>query len=290
MNETIAVGLHQPNGPVGLAGGRVAVLEEEGNHRCLQVIETDGKRREIWRSTGRPAGLAVDGDGCFWVAGGPENSLIRISPQGDAMQLIEGGPSGPFIFPHDLAFGPDGLLYMTDSGVRISDLMEDGGIRPDFLEASYDGRVYQIDPVNGRVMRSLAAGLLLPSGIAFDSAGLLYYSEVLTGNIYRQIVGGRQEVFAHALRSPMADRLKGPIGMAFDRDNTLYCAIYGQGDVCLIDTTGKISGHIPTNGALPTNIAFTPDGRHALITEQEHGVIERITAPKPGLALHMPRM
>ena len=156
MNETIAVGLHQPNGPVGLAGGRVAVLEEEGNHRCLQVIETDGKRREIWRSTGRPAGLAVDGDGCFWVAGGPENSLIRISPQGDAMQLIEGGPSGPFIFPHDVAFGPDGLLYMTDSGVRISDLIEDGGIRPDFLEASYDGRVYQIDPVNGRVMRSLA--------------------------------------------------------------------------------------------------------------------------------------
>lgn len=290
MNETIAVGLHQPNGPVGLTDGRVAVLEEGGNRHCLLIIEADGKRREIWQSSGRPAGLAVDGDGCFWVAGGPDNSLIRLSPEGDAIQVIEGSPSGPFLFPHDLAFGPDGLLYMTDSGIRISDLIEDGAIRPDFLEASYDGRVYQIDPVKGRVMRSLAAGLLLPCGTAFDSAGLLYYSEVLTGNIYRQVVGGRQEIFAHALRSPMDGRMKGPIGMAFDRDDTLYCAIYGQGDVCLIDTSGRISGHIPTNGPLPTNLAFTPDGRHVLITEHEHGAIERITAPRPGLPLHRPRI
>lgn len=290
MNETIAVGLHLPNGPVGLTDGRVAILEEDGSRRCLSIIEADGSRHEIWQSSGRPAGLAVDGEGCFWIAGGPDNSLIRLSPEGAPLRVIEGGPSGPFLFPHDLAFGPDGLLYMTDSGIRISDLIEDDGIRPDFLEASYDGRVYQIDPVNGRVMRALANGLLLPCGIAFDSAGLLYYSEVLTGNIYRQIVGGRQELFAHALHSPIADRLKGPVGMAFDRDGTLYCAIYGQGDICLIDAAGRISGHIPTNGSLPTNIAFTPDGRHVLITEQQHGAVERITAPKPGLPLHMPKV
>lgn len=288
MNETIAAGLHQPDGPVGLQDGRIALLETEGDRRCLAIIEPGGERREVCRIGGRPTGLAVDGNGCFWVAGGPENSLLRLSPEGRTLQVIEGGDTGPFILPHDLAFGPDGLLYMTDAGVRISDLVIGQTVRPDFLNAPYNGRVYQIDPADGRVLRPLASGLLLASGIAFDSNGSLYYSEMLTGNIYRQVIGGRQELFAHALRSPVAGQMKGPAGLAFDRDDTLYCAINGQGDICLIDTSGKISGHIRTNGARPSNIAFTPDGKYALITEQENGVVERITAPRPGLALHRP--
>jgi len=288
MNETIAVGLHQPDGPVGLQDGRVALVEMEDGHRCLTVLEQDGRRREICRPGGRPTGLATDGDGCFWVAGGPENSLVRLSPEGRMLQMIEGSDRGPFVLPHDLAFGPDGLLYMSDSGVRIADLVIGQTIRPDFLNAAYNGRIYQIDPADGRVLRSLATGLLLASGIAFDSKGMLYYSEMLTGNIYRQVVGGRQEVFAQALRSPIGGSLRGPVGLAFDRDDTLYCAIYGQGDISLIDASGKVSGHIRTNGALPSNVAFTPDGKHVLITEQQHGAVERIPAPKPGLALHRP--
>jgi gluconolactonase len=288
MNETIAAGLHQPEGPVGLPDGRVALLEMEDDRRCLTIIGADGKRREVCRPGGRPTGLAVDGNGCFWVAGGPENSLVRLSPEGRMLQMIEGSEAGPFVLPHDLAFGPDGLLYMSDSGVRVADLIIGQTIRPDFLNAAYNGRVYQIDPADGRVLRTLATGLLLANGIAFDSNGLLYYSEMLTGTIYRQVVGGRQEVFAHPLRSPTGGRLKGPAGMAFDRDDTLYCAIYGQGDICLVDPSGKISGHIRTNGALPSNVAFTPDGKYLLISEQEHGVIERIPAPRPGLALHRP--
>jgi gluconolactonase len=289
MNETIAAGLHLPDGPVGLADGRVAITEMEDDRGSVTIVDAGIKRRDVFRpGGGRPSGLAIDGDGCFWVAGGPENSLVRLSPQGRTLQVIEGSEDGPFIFPNDLAFGPDGLLYMTDSGVEISNLLEGVGIRPDFMSAPYNGRVYQIDPREGRVLRTLATGLLLANGIAFDAEGVLYYSETLTGNIYRQVIGGRQEMFAHTLRSPMKERLKGPAGMAFDRGGTLYCAIYGQGDVCLIGRSGAISGHIPTNGLLPANIAFTLDGKYALITEQERGVIERIPAPRPGMPLHMP--
>ncbi|MET0749264.1 MAG: SMP-30/gluconolactonase/LRE family protein [Rhizobium sp.] len=290
MNETIAAGLQQPDGPVGLADGCVALVEMDDDRRCLAIIEADGRRREVCKPGGRPTGLALDGDGCFWVAGGPDNSLVRLASDGRLLQMIEGSDSGPFVLPHDLAFGPDGLLYMSDSGVRIADLLIGRTIRPDFLNAAYNGRIYQIDPGEGRVLRSLATGLLLANGIAFDSSGRLYYSEMLTGNIYRQVPGGRQEIFAHALRAPNGGRLKGPAGLAFDREDTLYCALYGQGDICLIDPSGKISGHIRTNGALPSNLAFTPDGKHLLITEQEHGVVERIPAPRPGLALHRPKI
>jgi gluconolactonase len=288
MNETIAVGLHQPHGPVALPDGRVAFVEMEDIRGSLAIIENDGCRREVCRPGGRAAGVAMDGDGCYWVAGGPENSVVRISPEGRTLQLIEGADDGPFLFPHDLAFGPDGLLYVTDSGVRISDLIDGVDIRADFIEASYNGRVHQIDPVEGRVLRTLATGLLLANGIAFDTEGLLYYSETLTGNIYRQIVGGRQEIFAHVLPSPTTDKLRGPCGMAFDRSGILYCAMYGQGEISLVDQSGKLMGHIRTNGARPGNIAFALDGKYALITEQDHGAIERIPVPRPGLPLHMP--
>jgi gluconolactonase len=288
MNETIAVGLHQPQGPVALRDGRIAFVELEDNKRSLSVIENNGSQREICRPGGRPAGLAIDNDGCFWVAGGPENSVVRLSPDGKTLKIIDGAPNGPFLFPHDLAFGPDGLLYLTDSGVRISDLIDGTDIRADFIDASYNGRVYQIDPVEGKVLRTLATGLLLANGIAFDAEGLLYYSETLTGNIYRQVVGGRQEIFAHVLQSPAADQLKGPCGIAFDRSGILYCAIYGQGEISLVDQCGKLIGHIRTNGMRPGNIAFAPDGKYALITEQDHGAIERIPVPRPGLPLQMP--
>ncbi|MBB4567358.1 SMP-30/gluconolactonase/LRE family protein [Rhizobium leucaenae] len=287
MNETIATGLRQPEGPVALMDGRIALVETDESRRCLTMIAA-GARREICRPGGRPTGLAVDGDHCFWVAGGPENSLVRVSPEGRTLQVIEGGKDGPFLSPNDLAFGPDGLLYMTDSGVRISDLLDGADINPDFFQVPYNGRVYQIDPAEGRVLRVLATGLLYANGIAFGPDGLLYYSETLTGKIHRQIVGGRQELFAQVMQTPAVKALRGPAGMAFDRNGMLYCAIYGQGEICLVDPGGKITGRIRTNGARPGNIAFTLDGKYALITEQENGVLERIAAPRPGLPLHMP--
>lgn len=288
MNETVAVGLHLPGGPVALRDGRIAFAEQDDVRRSLLLIDNDGTIRELCRPGGRPSGVAIDGDGCFWVAGGAENSVVRISPEGKLLQMIEGADDGPFLFPNDLAFGPDGLLYLTDSGVRIADLLDGDDIRADFIKAPYNGRVHQIDPVEGRVLRTLATGLLMANGIAFGADGLLYYSETLTGNIYRQVVGGRQEVFAHVLQAPATQQLKGPCGLAFDRNGILYCAMFGQGEVSLVDTSGRMIGHIRTNGSRPSNIAFTLDGRYALITEREHGAIERIPVPRPGLPLLTP--
>lgn len=288
MNEAIATGLHLPDGPVALAGGCAALVEMGADRSFLTIIEVDGTTRRICEIEGRVTGLAVDGDGCFWMAGGAGSAVVRISPDGRVLSSVRGTRDGPFLLPNDLTFGPDGLLYVTDSGIRIADLIEGESVRADFIDAAYDGRIYQIDPVAGVVLRTLATGLLLAEGIAFDSQGLLYYSEMLTGNIYRQIVGGRQEVFSHVLQSPSAGKLAGPCGLAFDASGTLYCAIYGRGEICLVDAAGKIAGHIRTNGARPGNIAFTADGKYALITEQESGDLERIPVPRPGLALHRP--
>jgi gluconolactonase len=288
MNETIATGLRLPSGLAALSDGRVALVEMDASRRYLKLFDLSGGHQELCRIGGSPTGIALDGDGCFWVTGGPENSLVRLSPQGRVLQVIEGSADGPFLHPNALAFGPDGLLYMTDFGIRLADLLDGGDIHPDFFKAAYNGCVYQIDPAEGRVIRVLAAGLLLAGGIAFGPDGLLYYSETLTGKIHRQIVGGRQEMFAQSMTSHAVNVLRGPAGIAFDRSGTLYCAMYGLGEICLIDVDGKMAGHIRTNGARPTNIAFTLDGKHLLASEQEKGALEKITAPRPGLPLHMP--
>ncbi len=288
MNETIATRLRLPSGLVALSDGRFALLEMDASRRCLKIFDTSGAYREVSRIGGSPSGIALDGDGCFWIADGPENSLLRLSPQGRVLQVIEGSADGPFLHPNALAFGPDGLLYMTDSGIRLEDLLEGGHIHPDFFKAAYNGCVYQIDPAEGRVIRVLAAGLLLASGIAFGSDGLLYYSETLTGKIHRQIIGGRQELFVQSMTSPAINVLRGPAGLAFDRSGVLYCAMYGLGEILLVDGDGKMTGHIRTNGTRPSNIAFTIDGKHLLVSEQENDVVEKITAPRPGLPLHMP--
>ncbi|TXI90852.1 MAG: SMP-30/gluconolactonase/LRE family protein [Cupriavidus sp.] len=288
MNDTIVTGLRLPSGLVALPDGRIALVEMDASRRCLKLFDTSGACEELCRIGGTPTGIAIDGDGCFWVADGPEDSLVRLSPQGRVLQVIEGGADGPFLHPNALAFGPDGLLYMTDSGIRLANLLEGGHIHPDFFKAAYNGCVYQIDPAEGRVIRVLAAGLLLAGGIAFGPDGLLYYSETLTGKIYRQIVGGRQEMFAQSMTSPAVNMLRGPSGLAFDRSGMLYCAMYGLGEICMIDTEGRMTGHIRTNATRPGNIAFTLDGKHLLVSEQEKGVVEKITAPRPGLPLHMP--
>ena len=120
MNETIATALHQPDGLVALKDGGVALVEAEAGGGALIIIGAQGVRHEIARSAvDRRA--AIDGDGCFWTPADRE-TLVRLSPDGSDLKTIEGTNEGPFMLPNNLAFGPDGLLYMSDCGVQLSDL------------------------------------------------------------------------------------------------------------------------------------------------------------------------
>ena len=72
----------------------------------------------------------------------------------------------PFLFPNDLCLGPDGALYLTDSGVVIQEFAPNNQIRPDYTSVYYDGRVYRIDIASGRVEK-------IDSGIKFTISFLV---------------------------------------------------------------------------------------------------------------------
>ncbi|MBB5711820.1 SMP-30/gluconolactonase/LRE family protein [Sphingomonas xinjiangensis] len=255
----------------------------------ITKVVADGQARTLAVLGGRPTGLAADGDGHLWVAGGGD-ALLRIAPDGRVTMRLEGDEAGPFLFPNDLAFGPDGLLYMTDSGIARSDLIVGGQLRGDFASRDYDGRLFAIDPHRGRVVRRLRTAMRFVNGIAFGADGALYYSETLTGRVYRQEMDGDPEVFAQVSVDGPMDRFRGPDGMAFDVDGRLFCAIYGEGRIAIVDALGIALPCIPTNGDLPTNVAFRCGRSELLITEVQHGSVELVATVSPGLPLHAPRI
>jgi gluconolactonase len=136
----------------------------------------------VIKKTGRPNGLAVDAQGVIWVAESKTPSLVRLTMDGKAEVVATNCDGEAFLFPNDLCFGPDGAIYLTDSGVVIDDFAPNNQIRPDYMDVRYDGRVYRVDVEAGKV-KKLDSGIKFTNGIAFGPDRLLYANETLTGNI-----------------------------------------------------------------------------------------------------------
>jgi gluconolactonase len=132
-----------------------------------------------------------------------------------------------------LAFGPDGLLYMTDSGIFTGQFAPNGQIRTDYASLPYDGRVYQIN-VETKDIRLIDEGILFTNGIAFGPDNNLYVSETVTGNIYRynwqEGKIGQRQFFGNVNDPNGPTGWRGPDGMKFGVDGNLYCTVYNQGD------------------------------------------------------------
>lgn len=283
--------LQAPEGPVVLPDGTWLIVEGSAERGCVTHLSADGKIKGIVKKTGRPNGLAVDAGGTIWVAESKTPSLLRLTMDGICQVIATSCSGESFLFPNDLCFGPDGAIYLTDSGVLIESFAPDNKVRPDYMSVGYDGRVYRIDPQSGAVTL-LDRGLCFTNGIAFGPDHRLYVNETLTGNVYRYqldngVISGSRELFGNVIRQDAPPGWKGPDGMAFDRDGLLYIAVFGQGDITVLGTDGQVTERIVTAGILPTNVAFTLSGQQPYIhvTEYEYGQIERFPVYSDGLPL-----
>ncbi len=292
-NEVYADNVIEPEGPVFAEDGSLYLVEMGPDRRCLTHVGSSGERRRVATTKRRPNGLARDGDGRLWIAEAYEGAIICVSPDGEVLKRIEGSADEPFLWPNDLVFGPDGRLYMSNSGIREEDFIDGLVIRPDFADVPYDGRVYEIDPVAGRVLRKLDSGIRFTNGIALGLDHRLYANETIGGAVYRYDIregkDAARQAFGNVLRPDGGSGFAGPDGMKFGADGRLYCTVYGQGDVTVLDAKGAVADRIPTDGAKPTNIAFTPDGNSAVVTEVALSQVEVIRTPCGGAPLHHPK-
>ena len=285
-----ATGLQNPEGPVALPDGSWVIVEGGADRGCITHISADGQTKRMVKKTGRPNGLAVDADGVIWAAESKTPSLLRVTMEGKVDVVATGCDGEAFLFPNDLCFGPDGALYMTDSGVFIDNFAPNNQIRPDYMDVDYDGRVYRIDVETGKVTK-IDTGIKFTNGIAIGPDKLLYANETLTGNIYRYDwkngqISGPRILFGNVISPDAPPGWKGPDGMAFSADGRLYAAVFGQRDVTVLGRDGAVVERIPTRGKLPTNVAFALPGRRRIhVTEYEFGQLEAFDVAADGLPL-----
>lgn len=284
-------GLSVPEGPVLLPDGSWLVVEMGADRGCVTHISPDGKTKRVIAKTGRPNGLAVDREGIIWVAESQVPSLLRLTMDGKVEVFLTECDGEPFLFPNDLAFGPEGDLYMTDSGILIGDFAPGGKVRPDYMTAPMDGRVYKIN-VKTREIRKLDSGMRFTNGIAFGPDKHLYVNEMITATVYRyqwrdgEIISGR-EVFGNVADPDSPADMRFPDGQKFGANGYLYVAVFGQRDVTVLGPAGAVVERMKTKGRMPTNLAFGPPGSKKIyVTEDEFGTMEAFDVGTDGLPLY----
>ncbi len=285
-------GLGAPETPRVLKDRSWLCVEMAPHRGGVTHISADGKTIRLIAKTGTPNGLMIDKNQVIWVAEThPHPSLMRVTMGGKAEVYLDSCNGEPFLLPNDLCFAPNGLLYMTDSGIRMSEWARDGRPRPDWETAEFDGRVYRIN-LQTKEVSTLDSGLKFTNGIAFGPDGHLYVNEMITGMIYRYPFkdgepAGEREDFSNVLAPDWPGGFRGPDGMAFGADGRLYCTVYGQGDVTVLNPDGSLHKRIKTQGRNPTNVAFGPDGEKRIyVTEHELGQIEVFDVETAGLPLY----
>jgi peptidylamidoglycolate lyase len=105
-------------------------VADRGNAR-IQIFDENGQFLQEWRgrSLGRPWALRFDSsENLFVVDGGDQNEfwpdrarIIKLDPQGETLASFGsyGREPGQFIWPHTIAVGPDGAIYVGEAGTGM---------------------------------------------------------------------------------------------------------------------------------------------------------------------------
>lgn len=179
-------------------------------------------------------GVALDSAGFLYLCDVGNHTVWRYDHENPPTRY------GPFIdYPNYAAFGPDGTLYVSDSGSFLEATGSIVAISPD-----HSSRVLDVPPVE------YANGLCVRDGY-------LYYVASALPGVWRVALGGGERELVTTLTRCVPD------GLAFDRDGSLYISCYQPNQVWRLSPGGDLELIIDDwTGEFilsPTNLAFFGD-------------------------------
>ncbi|MEC7762048.1 MAG: PQQ-dependent sugar dehydrogenase [Pseudomonadota bacterium] len=210
------------------------------------------------------------------------NRVIEIERQGDAWVetrvLLDGIPGHPLYNGGRVAFGPDGMLYVTTGWTENRERPQDPeSLAGKILRLTPDGAVPEDNPVAGSPVYSL--GHRNPQGIAWDGDGQMYAAEhgqsghdevnriEAAANYGWPLIQGDET--AEGMQSPLAHSggsTWAPSGLAWDGDRLLLAGLRTQG-ILEIGPDGRADVALSV-GERIRDVLVTDQGIYAITTNR----------------------
>ncbi|MFE3601775.1 SMP-30/gluconolactonase/LRE family protein [Streptomyces sp. NPDC059142] len=197
-------------------------------------------------------------DGRLYLTDYAHGEIVSLAPDGgDPRTFFSGEVDGAPMNPDDLAFDPDGNLYVSDSR--------------GLSENKEQGRVVRVDR-EGKKATVLADGLAATNGISFDVGHRGLWISELTQNRISYL---RLDAKGGVASRHTAIRVDGGIAqtdsIAVDADGNLYQALHGRPAMVVYDRNGERLATVEIPGRAEglesaTNVAIKPGGTTAYMT------------------------
>lgn len=243
--RTLAIGLDHPEG---VALGPDGMLYAGGEAGQVYRVDPNASTVELVASHagGFMLGLCLDAAGAIYVCDAGTATVHRVAASGEVVTWCASAAGGPIACPNWPVFGPDGSLYVSDSGP------EDPAV--------VGGRVLRIPPGGGDADVLDLPPLHFPNGMAMTPDGVLVLLESFTPRLVA-VRDGALEVLAEFPGTV-------PDGVACTADGGFIVSSYYPYHVYRVhpDRRVELILHDASGAAfpMPTNVCFYGDGLTSL--------------------------
>lgn len=281
-------------------------VADTGNLR-IQKFDPAGGFLALWGSKGTnlgqfaplsdtavgtgPSGIAVDSGGNVYVADTWNHRIEKFDPAGkplttwgsflnlaDAAAPADPDPNRKFYGPRGLAFGPDGLLYVTDTGNKRVLIFDRNGVYQRQINSGMSP-----SKVAPAVAFDQPGELNEPIGIAVGADGSVYVADTNNRRIQKFDASGKA-VAQWPL--PAGAWEPGPYlepFLALDSAGNLYASAPTGKAVLKYDPTGKLLGTGKTAAGaalrLPTGLTVGKDGAVYVVDTDANAVVKLDALP-----------